>query len=69
MRMQDYMKATMMKVSDPIIFGHAVKVFFKTVFEKHASTLKELGIAMINAALQGNRKCVVEVKDIVKLSK
>jgi hypothetical protein len=39
------------------------------LFPNFVSTLKELGIAMINAALQGNRKCVVEVKDIVKLSK
>jgi len=33
-----HMKATMMKVSDPIIFGHAVKIFFKDVFTKHAET-------------------------------
>lgn len=39
-----HMKATMMKVSDPIIFGHAVEVFFKNVFEKHASTLDELNV-------------------------
>ena len=39
-----HMKATMMKVSDPIIFGHGVKVFFKEVFQKHANTLKELGV-------------------------
>jgi isocitrate dehydrogenase len=39
-----HLKATMMKVSDPIMFGHAVSVFFKDVFEKHASTFKELGI-------------------------
>jgi isocitrate dehydrogenase len=39
-----HMKATMMKISDPIIFGHAVKVFFKSVFEKHADTLKMLGV-------------------------
>jgi isocitrate dehydrogenase len=38
-----HMKATMMKVSDPIIFGHTVKVFFKDVFEKHASVMAELG--------------------------
>ncbi|MBW2211568.1 MAG: NADP-dependent isocitrate dehydrogenase [Deltaproteobacteria bacterium] len=38
-----HMKATMMKVSDPIIFGHAVRVFFADVFEKHAETLAELG--------------------------
>ncbi|MCO4794188.1 MAG: NADP-dependent isocitrate dehydrogenase [Bacteriovoracaceae bacterium] len=39
-----HMKATMMKVSDPIIFGHAVKVFFKDVFEKYASNFEELGV-------------------------
>ena len=39
-----HMKATMMKVSDPIIFGHTVSVFFKNVFEKHAATLDELGV-------------------------
>ncbi len=39
-----HLKATMMKVSDPIIFGHVVSVFFKTVFEKHASVFKELGV-------------------------
>ncbi|WP_373494889.1 NADP-dependent isocitrate dehydrogenase, partial [Aquiflexum sp.] len=43
-----HMKATMMKVSDPIIFGHAVKVFFAPVFEKHESTLKELGVDVNN---------------------
>jgi isocitrate dehydrogenase len=39
-----HLKATMMKVSDPIMFGHAVAVFFKDVFEKHAAVLKELGV-------------------------
>jgi len=39
-----HMKATMMKVSDPIIFGHCVKVFFKDVFEKHADVIAELGV-------------------------
>jgi len=39
-----HMKATMMKVSDPKIFGHAVTVFFKDVFEKHGETLKKLGV-------------------------
>ncbi|MFC6099735.1 NADP-dependent isocitrate dehydrogenase [Olivibacter domesticus] len=38
-----HMKATMMKVSDPIIFGHAVKAFFKEVFETYASDLKSVG--------------------------
>ncbi len=43
-----HMKATMMKVSDPIIFGHAVEVFFKDVFEKHAETLEEIGVEVNN---------------------
>jgi isocitrate dehydrogenase len=43
-----HMKATMMKVSDPIIFGHCVKVFYKAVFEKHAETIKQLGVDVKN---------------------
>ncbi|MCP4903849.1 MAG: NADP-dependent isocitrate dehydrogenase [bacterium] len=39
-----HMKATMMKVSDPIIFGHAVKVFFAPIFEKYGATLEELAV-------------------------
>lgn len=39
-----HMKATMMKVSDPIIFGHCVRVFFKDVFSKYEDLFKELGI-------------------------
>lgn len=39
-----HMKATMMKVSDPIIFGHAVESYFRPVFEKHATTFSELGV-------------------------
>jgi isocitrate dehydrogenase len=39
-----HMKATMMKVSDPKIFGHAVTVFYKDVFDKHGETLKKLGV-------------------------
>ncbi|ABB31593.1 isocitrate dehydrogenase, NADP-dependent [Geobacter metallireducens RCH3] len=39
-----HLKATMMKVSDPIMFGHAVSVFYSDVFEKHAATFKELGV-------------------------
>ena len=39
-----HMKATMMKVSDPIIFGHAVSVYFKDVFDKHADTFEKLGV-------------------------
>ncbi|WBL43486.1 NADP-dependent isocitrate dehydrogenase [Algoriphagus halophytocola] len=43
-----HMKATMMKVSDPIIFGHAVKVFFEPVFTKHAATLEAAGVDVNN---------------------
>jgi len=43
-----HMKATMMKVSDPIIFGHAVKVFYKDVIEKHADAIAELGVNFNN---------------------
>ena len=39
-----HLKATMMKVSDPVMFGHAVKVFFKDVFAKHAAALKQAGV-------------------------
>ena len=64
-----HMKATMMKVSDPIIFGHAVKVFFKPVFEKHADTFKSLGVDANNglgdliakiAALPAGKKAEIE---------
>jgi isocitrate dehydrogenase len=43
-----HLKATMMKISDPIMFGHAVTVYFKDVFEKHAATIKELGVNVNN---------------------
>jgi isocitrate dehydrogenase len=43
-----HLKATMMKVSDPIIFGHAVRAYFKPVFEKHAATLARLGVDVKN---------------------
>ena len=43
-----HMKATMMKVSDPIIFGHAVKVFFEPVFAKHAATFESIGVDVNN---------------------
>jgi len=39
-----HLKATMMKVSDPIMFGHAVKVFYKDVFAKHAAIFEQLGV-------------------------
>src|SRR5690606_18694285 len=39
-----HLKATMMKVSDPIMFGHAVSVYFSDVFEKHKATFERLGV-------------------------
>ena len=39
-----HVKATMMKVSHPIVFGHAVKIFYKTAFEKHGELFKQLGV-------------------------
>jgi len=43
-----HMKATMMKVSDPIIFGHAVEVFFKDLIAKHSAVITELGVDFKN---------------------
>lgn len=51
-----HMKATMMKVSDPIIFGHAVSVYFNEVFEKHATTFAELGVNPNNGLGELERK-------------
>src|SRR5690606_14405875 len=39
-----HIKATMMKISHPIVFGHVVTVYFKNVFEKHQKTFDELGV-------------------------
>ena len=64
-----HMKATMMKVSDPIIFGHAVKVFFKDLIAKHADLIKELGVDFNNGfgdlvakiqTLPADRKAAIE---------
>ncbi len=43
-----HLKATMMKVSDPVMFGHCVAVFYKEFFEKHAALIKELGVNVNN---------------------
>jgi isocitrate dehydrogenase len=43
-----HLKATMMKVSDPIIFGHVVKVFFKDLIAKHSAVLQQLGVDFNN---------------------
>ena len=64
-----HMKATMMKVSDPIIFGACVEVFFKDVFEKHSDTFNELGVDSNNgfgdvvskiATLPADKKAEIE---------
>ncbi|MBK9162073.1 MAG: NADP-dependent isocitrate dehydrogenase [Nitrosomonadales bacterium] len=43
-----HLKATMMKVSDPIMFGHAVSVFFRKVFDQHGTALREMGVNVNN---------------------
>jgi isocitrate dehydrogenase len=43
-----HLKATMMKVSDPIMFGHAVSIYYKEVFDKYATTFEELGVDQRN---------------------
>ncbi|MCK6426941.1 MAG: NADP-dependent isocitrate dehydrogenase [Burkholderiaceae bacterium] len=43
-----HVKATMMKVSHPIVFGHCVKIFYKEAFAKHAKTLEDLGVNVNN---------------------
>ncbi len=43
-----HLKATMMKISDPIMFGHAVTVYFKDVFDKHTAVIRELGVNVNN---------------------
>ncbi len=64
-----HLKATMMKVSDPIIFGHAVEVFFKDLLAKHAATFAELGVDLKNGfgdlvskigSLPADQKAVIE---------
>jgi len=46
-----HLKATMMKISDPIMFGHAVSVYYKGALEKHANTLKEIGANVNNGLM------------------
>ncbi len=64
-----HLKATMMKVSDPVMFGHAVTVFFKDVFDKHAAVIKDLGVNVNNGfgdllakldKLPADRKAAIE---------
>ncbi|HVT72398.1 MAG TPA: NADP-dependent isocitrate dehydrogenase [Lacunisphaera sp.] len=64
-----HLKATMMKVSDPVLFGHAVRVYFKDLLAKHAATFAELGVDLNNgfgdlveklAKLPADRKAAIE---------
>ncbi|MGV8815748.1 MAG: NADP-dependent isocitrate dehydrogenase [Gelidibacter sp.] len=55
-----HLKATMMKVSDPIIFGHAVEVYFKDVFEKYHNEFKQIGYSASN----GLASLYVELKEL-----
>ncbi|GAA4953069.1 NADP-dependent isocitrate dehydrogenase [Algibacter agarivorans] len=57
-----HMKGTMMKVSDPIIFGHAVKVYFKDVFQKYGETIEELGVN-VNSGLGNLLERIQELPD------
>jgi len=57
-----HMKGTMMKVSDPIIFGHAVKIFFKDVFDKHGNILNKLGVN-VNSGLGNLLQRIKELPD------
>lgn len=57
-----HMKGTMMKVSDPIIFGHAVKIFFKDVFKKHGKTIEKLGVN-VNSGLGNLLERIQELPD------
>jgi isocitrate dehydrogenase len=72
-----HMKATMMKISDPKIFGHAVTVYYKDVFEKHGETLKKLAVdpdngigdlyAKIKALPDDQRKAIeADVQEVYK---
>lgn len=62
-----HMKGTMMKVSDPIIFGHAVKIFFKDVFAKHGKTIEELGVN-VNSGLSNLLERIKELPEDKRLA-
>lgn len=65
-----HMKATMMKISDPIIFGHVVKTFFKAVFTKYADTFNELGVNVNNGygdLLERLNQLPKEERDAIKV--
>ncbi|GAA3588833.1 NADP-dependent isocitrate dehydrogenase [Flavivirga amylovorans] len=57
-----HMKGTMMKVSDPIIFGHAVRSYYKSVFEKHGDIIKELNVN-VNSGVSNLLSRIEELPD------
>lgn len=57
-----HMKGTMMKISDPIIFGHAVKIFFKELFDKHQKTFDSIGVEVNN----GFGDLIEKIKELPK---
>ncbi|QNV38417.1 NADP-dependent isocitrate dehydrogenase [Rothia terrae] len=64
-----HLKATMMKVSDPIIFGHVVRAFFSELFEKHGKALEEAGLNGNNglaAILDGIKTMPADIQDDVR---
>ena len=58
-----HMKATMMKISDPIIFGHVVKTYFKDVFKKHSEVFNKIGVNVNN----GLGNLINEIKELPTL--
>ena len=66
-----HLKATMMKVSDPIIFGHAVRAFLPAVFAEHGDALREAGLSPndgLAAILSGLKNLPAETADAVRSS-
>jgi len=67
-----HLKATMMKVSDPVIFGHCVKIFYATVLEKHVETIADLGFNFNNgigdlySKMEEDKKISPDKKDEIK---
>ena len=62
-----HLKATMMKISDPIIFGHCVKVFYKEVFDKHSLLFKKLGVNANNGLSSIHQK-IAELPEAERLA-
>ncbi|MFL2840312.1 MAG: NADP-dependent isocitrate dehydrogenase [Pseudohongiellaceae bacterium] len=64
-----HLKATMMKVSDPILFGHVVSIYFKDLFEKHVNTFKNIGVNPNNgfgSLLQKIQELPADIQDEIE---